>query len=115
MSWTQPTVAQAWILLVVAGALEITWAVGMKATEGFTRPWPSVAVVSVALASLYLLGLAMRALPVGTAYAVWVGIGAAGAAILGVLLYSEPAGALRLACIGLIVAGVLGLKLASDA
>lgn len=114
MSWYQPTAAQAWILLVVAGVLEVAWALGMKATEGFTRLWASAAVLVVALASFYLLGLAMRALPVGTAYAVWVGIGAAGTAILGMLLYAEPVRAARLLCIALIVAGVVGLKVFSD-
>lgn len=94
--------------------LEVAWALGMKATEGFTRLWASAAVLVVALASFYLLGLAMRALPVGTAYAVWVGIGAAGTAILGMLLYAEPAGAARLLCIALIVAGVVGLKVFRD-
>ena len=103
--------AQAWGLLLVAGLLEVVWAVGMKSTEGFTRLWPSVIVTVIALASFWLLGLAMKVLPVGTAYAVWVGIGAAGAAIAGMLIYQEPATALRLACIALILAGVAGLKL----
>ena len=103
--------AQAWGLLLVAGLLEVVWAVGMKSTEGFTRLWPSVIVTVIALASFWLLGLAMKVLPVGTAYAVWVGIGAAGAAIAGMLIYQEPATALRLACIALILAGVVGLKL----
>lgn len=103
--------AQAWGLLLVAGLLEVVWAVGMKSTEGFTRLWPSVIVTVIALASFWLLGLAMKVLPVGTAYAVWVGIGAVGAAIAGMLIYQEPATALRLACIALILAGVVGLKL----
>lgn len=103
--------AQAWGLLMVAGLLEVVWAVGMKSTEGFTRLWPSVIVTAVAFASFWLLGLAMRVLPVGTAYAVWVGIGAAGAALVGMALYQEPATALRLVCIALILAGVVGLKL----
>lgn len=103
--------AQAWGLLLVAGLLEVVWAVGMKNTEGFTRLWPSVIVTVIALASFWLLGLAMKVLPVGTAYAVWVGIGAVGAAIAGMLIYQEPATALRLACIALILAGVVGLKL----
>ena len=103
--------AQAWGLLLVAGLLEVVWAVGMKSTEGFTRLWPSVIVTGIALASFWLLGLAMKVLPVGTAYTVWVGIGAAGAAIAGMLIYQEPATALRLACIALILAGVAGLKL----
>lgn len=103
--------AQAWGLLMVAGLLEVVWAVGMKSTEGFTRLWPSVIVTAVAFASFWLLGLAMKVLPVGTAYAVWVGIGAAGAALVGMALYQEPATALRLVCIALILAGVVGLKL----
>lgn len=102
---------QAWGLLLVAGVLEVVWAVGMKSTDGFSRLWPSVIVTAVALASFWLLGLAMKVLPVGTAYAVWVGIGAAGAAVAGMLLHQEPATALRLACIALILAGVIGLKL----
>lgn len=105
--------AQAWALLVVAGVLEVVWAVGMKSTDGFTRLWPSVIVTAIALASFWLLGLAMKVLPVGTAYAVWVGIGAAGAALVGMALYQEPASAVRLACIALILAGVAGLKLFS--
>jgi quaternary ammonium compound-resistance protein SugE len=115
MSWTQPTAAQAWILLALAGVLEIGWAVGMKATDGFTRTVPSVIVVSTALLSFWLLALAMKVLPVGTAYAVWVGIGAAGAAVFGMLFYQEPASIGRIVCLGLIVAGVIGLKLFSDA
>ena len=103
--------AQAWGLLLVAGLLEVVWAVGMKSTEGFTRLWPSVIITVIALVSFWLLGLAMKVLPVGTAYAVWVGIGAVGAAIAGMLIYQEPATALRLACIALILAGVVGLKL----
>lgn len=108
------SVSHAWLLLVVAGALEVAWAVGIKSTAGFTRLWPTVWVVAVALLSFWLLGLAMRALPVGTAYAVWVGIGAAGAAALGIWLYGEPASAARIGCIALIVAGVVGLKLLHD-
>lgn len=104
----------AWLLLLVAGALEVAWAVGMKSTAGFTRPGPSLWVLTVALLSFWLLGLAMRVLPVGTAYAVWVGIGAAGAAAFGIWLYGEPASAARIGCIALIVAGVIGLKLLHD-
>lgn len=103
--------AQAWWLLAAAGLLEVAWAVGMKYTDGFTQPLPTVVVVAVALASFGLLGLAMRSLPVGTAYAVWVGIGAAGAALLGIVLFGEPATAARLGCVLLIVAGVAGLRL----
>jgi quaternary ammonium compound-resistance protein SugE len=111
MSWLNPSPLQAWILLVVAGLLEIGWAIGMKYTDGFTRPLPSAAVFVVATASFWLLAVAMKALPVGTAYAVWVGIGAAGAALLGMLLFGEPATVTRLVCVLLILAGVVGLKL----
>ncbi len=109
-----PSTAAAWWLLAAAGALEIVWAVGMKYTDGFTRLWPSVAVIAVAWLSFWLLGLAMRVLPVGTAYAVWVGIGAAGATVLGMWLFKEPATVARVACIALIVAGVVGLKLLAE-
>jgi quaternary ammonium compound-resistance protein SugE len=106
-----PTASQAWLLLAVAGLLEIAWAVGMKFTDGFSRPLATVLVLIAALASFGLLGLAMKALPVGTAYAAWVGIGAAGAALLGIVLFNEPATLARIGCVLLIVAGVLGLKL----
>lgn len=101
----------AWALLVAAGILEIGWAIGLKYTEGFTRLWPSVWTIAAMVVSLYLLSLAARTLPIGTAYAVWVGIGAAGAMILGIALLGEPRTVARMACIGLIVAGVIGLKL----
>jgi quaternary ammonium compound-resistance protein SugE len=104
---------QAWAVLFVAGLLEIVWALGLKASEGFTKWLPSVVVVVAAAASFWLLALAMRVLPAGTAYAVWTGIGAAGTAVLGMVLFGESASALRLACIVLIVAGVLGLKFAA--
>ena len=104
---------QAWAVLFVAGLLEIVWALGLKASEGFTKWLPSAIVVVAAAASFWLLALAMRVLPAGTAYAVWTGIGAAGTAVLGMVLFGESASALRLACIVLIVAGVLGLKFAS--
>jgi len=113
MSSFAPSTAQAWALLLVAGLLEIGWAVGMKSTEGFTRWGPSVAVLVTALLSFYLLALAMKTLPVGTAYAVWVGIGAAGAAVLGIALLGEAPSLPRIASIALIVAGVVGLRLAS--
>jgi quaternary ammonium compound-resistance protein SugE len=103
----------AWIVLVVAGLFEIGWAIGLKYTEGFSRPWPTVATVAAMVASIVLLGWAVRSLPVGTAYAVWTGIGAAGTVLLGIVLFQEPATALRLACVGLIVAGILGLKLSA--
>jgi quaternary ammonium compound-resistance protein SugE len=102
-----------WILLVVAGLFEIGWAIGLKYTDGFTRLWPSVWTVAAMVISLALLGLALKTIPVGTGYAVWTGVGAAGTAILGIVLFAEPATALRLGCIGLIVAGIVGLKLAS--
>ncbi|MDB6168629.1 MAG: small multidrug resistance protein [Verrucomicrobia bacterium] len=100
-----------WTLLFIAAALEIVWAVGLKYTEGFTRPGPSVVVGAAMAGSMFLLALAARGLPIGTAYAVWTGIGAAGTAIAGIVLFHESAALLRLACIALIVTGVLGLKL----
>jgi quaternary ammonium compound-resistance protein SugE len=102
-----------WILLVVAGLFEIGWAIGLKYTEGFTRLWPSVWTVASMVVSIALLGLALKTIPIGTGYAVWTGIGAAGTAILGIILFAEPATALRLGSIGLIVAGIVGLKLVS--
>jgi quaternary ammonium compound-resistance protein SugE len=103
----------AWFILAVAGLLEIGWAIGLKYTDGFSRPIPTVLTIASMAASLSLLGVALKELPVGTAYAVWTGIGAVGTAILGIVLVGDPATALRLACIGLIVAGILGLKLVS--
>ena len=102
-----------WIILVIAGLFEIGWAIGLKYTEGFTRLWPSVGTVASMLISVGLLGLAMRDLPVGTAYAVWTGIGAVGTVILGIVLFGDPANAPRLVCVGLILAGIIGLKLTS--
>lgn len=102
-----------WVLLMIAGLLEIVWAVGMKYTEGFTRLWPSVVTVAAMIASIVLLGMAMKSLPVGTAYAVWVGVGAVGTAVIGILALGEPATTMRLLSLGLIVAGVVGLKLAT--
>lgn len=101
----------AWVILVVAGMFETGWAVGLKYSQGFTRLWPSVATVAAMAVSLGLLGLALRKLPLGTAYAVWTGIGAVGTVILGIVLFGEPANAGRLACAGLIVAGIVGLKI----
>jgi len=101
----------AWVVLLVAGLLEVGWAIGLKYTEGFTRFWPSVGTAISMVLSVVLLGWAMRSLPVGTAYAVWTGIGAVGTVILGIVLFHEPANAARLICVGLIVAGILGLKL----
>ena len=105
----------AWIYLFAAGLLEIAWAVGLKYTQGFTRPGPSVFTLLSMAASVGLLGLALRHLPLGTAYAIWTGIGTVGTAIAGMILLGEPAGALRLLCIALIVAGILGLKLLTTA
>ena len=102
-----------WILLFVAGLFEIGWAIGLKYTHGFTRLWPSVGTALSMLVSVVLLGLAMRDLPVGTAYAVWTGIGAVGTVILGIALFLVAANVARLFCVGLIVAGILGLKLTS--
>jgi quaternary ammonium compound-resistance protein SugE len=101
----------AWIFLSVAGLFEVGWAIGLKYTQGFTRLAPSVLTLASMALSMLLLGLALKTLPVGTAYAVWTGIGTVGTAILGIYLFGEPATALRLICIGLIVAGILGLKL----
>jgi quaternary ammonium compound-resistance protein SugE len=103
----------AWFFLSIAGLFEIAWAIGLKYTEGFTRLAPSLWTVAAMALSLAFLGLALKTLPVGTAYAVWTGIGAFGTALLGIYLFGEPATALRLACIGLIVAGIVGLKLAT--
>ena len=103
----------AWILLLIAGLLEVGWAIGLKYTVGFTRPWPSVLTLAAMAGSVVLLGIAMKSLPVGTSYAVWVGIGAVGTAILGIILFGESASAGRLASLGLIVAGIVGLKLAT--
>jgi quaternary ammonium compound-resistance protein SugE len=101
----------AWFTLFIAGLMEIAWAIGLKYTEGFTRLIPSVLTLASMAASMALLGLALKTLPIGTAYAVWTGIGAVGTAALGIWLFGEPATAMRLACIGLIVAGIVGLKL----
>jgi quaternary ammonium compound-resistance protein SugE len=103
----------AWLLLVIAGLLEVAWAIGLKYTDGFTRPLPSVLTGAAIVGSMVLLSMAARTLPIGTAYAVWVGIGAAGAALLGVLLFAEPATPLRLFFIAMLVAAVVGLKVAS--
>ena len=104
-------VTMAWIVLVVAGLFEVCWAIGLKYTDGFTRLWPSIGTVTAMVVSVVLLGWAMRTLPVGTAYAVWTGIGAVGTVLLGIVLFGEPATVARLFCVGLVVAGILGLKL----
>jgi quaternary ammonium compound-resistance protein SugE len=103
----------AWIWLTLAGCLEIIWAIGLKYTEGFTRPWPSVITGAAMLASIYFLALAVRTIPIGTGYAVWTGIGAVGVAILGMILFDEPRDLLRIGSILLIIAGIAGLKLVS--
>ena len=104
----------AWVYLLFAGLFEIGWAIGLKYTEGFTRLWPTVLTALSMVVSLVLLGLALKTLPVGTGYAVWTGIGAVGTVILGIVLLGEPATAGRLACVGLIVAGIVGLKLTAS-
>jgi quaternary ammonium compound-resistance protein SugE len=104
----------AWTYLLVAALLEVGWASGLKYTEGFTKPWPTALVVFALTASMILLATAARTLPIGTAYAVWTGIGTAGTALLGMYLFGESASPLRIACIGLIIAGVLGLQLAGE-
>lgn len=104
-----------WIILLLAGIFEIGWAIGLKYTEGFTRLWPTLGTVTAMVVSMALLGVAMKSLPVGTAYAVWVGIGAVGTAILGMVLLGEPANPGRLVSLGLIVLGIIGLKLATPA
>jgi quaternary ammonium compound-resistance protein SugE len=104
-----------WVYLVIAGLLEVAWAVGLKYTAGFTRLWPSVFTLTTMAGSVGMLGLALRALPLGTAYAVWTGIGTVGTAVFGMMMLGEPAGALRLLSIGLIVAGIIGLKLLTPA
>lgn len=103
----------AWLVLFVAGLFEVAWAIGLKYTEGFTRPWPTAGTVAAMIVSVVLLGVAMRSLPVGTAYAVWTGIGATGTVILGIVLFGDPATTLRLACVALIVTGIAGLKFVS--
>lgn len=103
----------AWVILFIAGLFEVAWAIGLKYTDGFSKLWPSVGTAAAMLISVVLLGLAMRTLPVGTAYAVWTGIGAVGTVILGIVLFGDQANAARLACVALIVAGILGLKLTS--
>ncbi|MBS9719979.1 quaternary ammonium compound efflux SMR transporter SugE [Tianweitania sp. BSSL-BM11] len=101
----------AWIILIIAGLFEVGWAVGLKFTEGFTRLVPTGLTLLSMIVSLGLLGIALRTLPLGTAYAIWTGVGTVGTAILGVVLFGEPAQAMRIVCIGLIVAGIVGLKL----
>ena len=104
----------AWVALLIAGLFEVVWAIGLKYTDGFTRPWPSVVTVAAMIASVVLLGWSMKTLPVGTAYAVWTGIGAVGTVILGIALFGEAATLARLACVALIIAGIVGLKLVTE-
>lgn len=103
----------AWLYLLIAGLFEVAWAIGLKYTDGFTRLIPSIWTVATMAVSFLFLSLALKTLPVGTAYAIWTGVGAVGVAILGIVLFAEPANALRLGCIGLIVSGIVGLKLVS--
>lgn len=103
----------AWVYLVLAGVLEVVWAVGLKYSEGFSKFWPSVLTIVATVASFWLLALSLKQLPLGTAYAIWVGIGVVGTAIFGMLIFKEPATVMRLLCIGLIMAGIVGLKLTS--
>lgn len=100
-----------WMLLVVAGLLEVGWAVGLKYTDGFTRPLPSMLTALAIALSMYLLSVASRTIPIGTAYAIWVGIGALGAAVLGMVLLKEPVSIARLLCLALLVVAIIGLKL----
>jgi len=104
----------AWVYLVLAGLLEVVWAMGLKYSEGFSRLWPSVMTVVAMVASFWLLATALKQIPLGTGYAIWVGIGAVGTALLGMLVLKEPATVARLVCIGLIIAGIAGLKLTSN-
>ncbi len=103
-----------WLHLIIAGLLEVAWAVGLKQTEGWTRLWPSVITALLMIASFFFLSLALRSLPIGTAYAIWTGIGAVGTALVGILVFGEPRTAARLVCIVLIVAGIVGLKLTNS-
>jgi quaternary ammonium compound-resistance protein SugE len=102
-----------WLLLVLAGLFEIVWAVGLKYTEGFTRLWPTVGTVAAMIVSFGLLAHVLKTLPIGTAYAIWTGIGAVGTALVGIIVLGESASPARLACIGMIAAGIVGLKLVS--
>src|SRR5688572_20194588 len=105
----------AWVILVLAGLCEVGWAIGLKYTEGFTQLWPTIWTILAMIISLWLLGIAMKSLPVGTAYSIWVGVGAVGTIILGIVLFGESANAARLISVGIIIAGIIGLKLATPA
>jgi len=102
-----------WVILILAGLLEVGWAIGLKYTEGFTRLWPSLGTIAAMIVSLGLLGIALKTLPVGTAYAVWVGVGAVGTVIFGIILFDEPVSAVRLISVAFIIVGIVGLKLAT--
>jgi quaternary ammonium compound-resistance protein SugE len=102
-----------WFILIIAGLFEVGWAIGLKYSQGFTKLMPSILTVIGMIVSFYFLSLALRSLPIGTAYAVWTGIGAVGTVILGILLFKEPANFMRLACIGFILIGIIGLKISS--
>lgn len=104
-----------WVILTIAGLFEVGWAIGLKYTAGFTRLWPTVGTVLSMIISLWLLGIAIKSLPVGTAYAVWVGVGVVGTVVFGIVLFGEPVNIARLISIALIVAGIMGLKLATPA
>ncbi|HMM74572.1 MAG TPA: quaternary ammonium compound efflux SMR transporter SugE [Gammaproteobacteria bacterium] len=103
----------AWVILIIAGLFEVGWAIGLKYTEGYTRLWPTLGTAAAMILSLWLLGIAMKSIPVGTAYSVWVGVGVVGTVALGIVLFGEPANAARLVSVGLIVVGIVGLKLAA--
>lgn len=105
----------AWLVLVIAGLFEVLWAIGLKYTAGFSRLWPSLGTIGAMMISLWLLGIAMKSLPIGTAYAVWVGVGTIGTVVFGIVLFDEPAHASRLISVALILAGIIGLKLAGPA
>ena len=105
----------AWIILVLAGLFEVGWAIGLKYTEGFSRLWPTIWTALAMIISLWLLGIAMKSLPIGTAYSIWVGVGAVGTVILGIVLLGEPVNAPRLISVALIMAGIIGLKIATPA
>ncbi|MBI5551665.1 MAG: quaternary ammonium compound efflux SMR transporter SugE [Desulfobacterales bacterium] len=105
----------AWVVLLLAGLFEVGWAIGLKYTDGFTRLWPTLWTLLSMIVSLWLLGIAMKTLPVGTAYSVWVGVGSVGTVMLGIMLLGEPVNAARLVSVGLIVAGIIGLKLSAPA
>lgn len=110
--WPTANYVMPWILLIIASLFEVSWAVGLKFTDGFSRLWPTIGTVAALVASVALLGFAAKSVPIGTAYAVWTGIGAAGTVLCGIAFLGEPATAMRLCCVGLILAGVIGLKVA---